>query len=92
MREVEYLSRVREKSAGWQPLVSPANTDFVVAPLFLPDSRSSVDYIAMFEVLLENKPVLVLEVKPPSHLNLLSKRQTADDRIRLRMGDLVGEL
>lgn len=68
----------------------PCDSDFVVVPQYLPDSRNAADFIVMFEVLLVNRPVLILELKPPSHLAILSKRQAADDQIRMRMGDLVG--
>jgi hypothetical protein len=60
-------------------------------PQYLPDSRNAADFIAMYEILLVNKPVFVLELKPPSHLEILSKRQAADEQIRMRMGDLVGQ-
>jgi hypothetical protein len=45
----------------------------------------------MFEILLENKPVLTLDLKAPSHYNFLSKRQEADEQVRKRMGDLVSK-
>jgi len=45
----------------------------------------------MYEILLVNKPVFVLQLKPLSHLEILSKRQAADEQIRMRMGDLVGQ-
>ncbi|KAF9651972.1 hypothetical protein BDM02DRAFT_3153944 [Thelephora ganbajun] len=67
----------------------PIDSDFVVVPQYLPDARNAVDFIVTFEVLLINKPVLILELRPPSHLDFLSKRQVADEQIRSRMGDLV---
>ncbi|KAF9648959.1 hypothetical protein BDM02DRAFT_3143411 [Thelephora ganbajun] len=69
----------------------PVDSDFVVVPQYLPDARNAADFIVMFEVLLINKPVLILDLKPPSHLDLLSKRQLADEQIRSRMGDLVSK-
>ena len=45
----------------------------------------------MFEVLPVNRPVLILELESLSHLGLLSKRQAADDQIRVRMVDVVGK-
>lgn len=58
----------------------------------LPDSRSSANFFVTFEVHLENKPVFILELRPPSHLNFMSKRQAADDQIRYRLTDLIGML
>lgn len=69
----------------------PVDSDFVVVPQYLPDSRNAADFIVMYEILLVNKPVFVLGLKPPSHLEILSKRQAADEQIRMRMGDLVGQ-
>ena len=69
----------------------PVDSGFVVVPQYLPDSRNATDFIVMYEILLVDKPVFVLELKPPSHLKTLSKRQAADEQIRMRMGDLVGQ-
>ncbi|KIJ47964.1 hypothetical protein M422DRAFT_28505, partial [Sphaerobolus stellatus SS14] len=67
----------------------PLDSDFVVVPQYLPDSRNAAEFIVMFEILLLNRPVLILELKPPSHHNVLSKRKAADEQIRSRMVDLV---
>ena len=69
----------------------PTDTDFVVSPQFIPDSRGSADVIVMFEVLYQNLPVLILELNPPGHLSLVSKRRAADLQIRSRFTDAVGE-
>jgi hypothetical protein len=69
----------------------PVDSDFVVMPQYMPDSRSGADYIIMFKVLLENKPVLILELKALSHYNILSRCQDADEQVRRCMGDLVGK-
>ncbi|KZS99828.1 uncharacterized protein LAESUDRAFT_816829 [Laetiporus sulphureus 93-53] len=45
----------------------------------------------MFEIQLLNRPVLILELKSPSHLRMQSKREKADDQIRSRMFDVVGD-
>ncbi|CAA7260940.1 unnamed protein product [Cyclocybe aegerita] len=67
----------------------PADSDFVVVPLNLLHPRNPADFISTFEVLLLKIPVLVLQLKPPSHLNVPSKHQAADEQIRSHMGDLV---
>ena len=67
----------------------PPDTDFVVVPQYMPDSRNAADFIVMFEVYFENRPVFILELKPPNHLQFPSKRQAADLQIRQRMGDTV---
>lgn len=69
----------------------PPDTDFVVVPQYFPDSNNAADFIFMFEILYENNPVLVLELKPPGHLSLMSKRQIADLQVWSRLGDLVCE-
>ena len=69
----------------------PADSDFTVVPQYLkPSSRDSVDFIVSFEVLLQNYPVFVLELRPPPALNNISTRGEADDQIRRRIGDLAG--
>ena len=45
----------------------------------------------MFEILRKTLPVLILELMPPGHLPLMSKRQAADLEIRSRFGDVAGE-
>jgi hypothetical protein len=71
--------------------IFPSTSDFTVVPQYLPDSRGSADFIVLYEVQWENKPVLVLELKPLNHLDSLSKRRAADDQLRDRMGDLSGQ-
>lgn len=67
----------------------PADSDFTVVPHYLPGSRESADFIVMFEVLLEDKPVLVLELKAPARLQYPSTREDADLQIRTRLRDLA---
>lgn len=69
----------------------PPDTDFVVIPQHIPDSKNAADYIFMYEIRHENRPVLVIELKSPRHLPLTSKRQEADFQIRSRFTDLAGE-
>ena len=69
----------------------PWESDFVVVPQCMPDSRGRVDFLDMFEVYLENQPVLIVALKPPSHLEYRSKRQLADSQIRERISDLAGQ-
>ena len=70
----------------------PPDTDFVVVPQRVPDdSYTSADPIDLFEVYLLNKPVLLLALKPPSHLAIPSKRAAADSQIRRRMFDQAGQ-
>ncbi|KLO16615.1 hypothetical protein SCHPADRAFT_887678 [Schizopora paradoxa] len=70
----------------------PADSDFVVVPQFIPpDSPNAVDFLVLFEVMLVNKPVLILALRPPSHQDILSKRWEADYQVRMRMVDTVGQ-
>ena len=67
----------------------PAESDFTVVPQYLPGTRGSADFIVMFEVLLADKPVLVLELKAPSQLRYASTRTNADLQIRTRIMDVA---
>ncbi|KAK1230032.1 hypothetical protein PQX77_006889 [Marasmius sp. AFHP31] len=68
----------------------PADTDFTVVPQYMPaPNGGAADFIVMFEVQLQNVTVFVLEVKPPSSLDLISTRQEADGQMRQRLGDLA---
>ena len=69
----------------------PAETDFVVVPVHQPDLRRSAEYMDAFEIYVVDRPVLILTLKPPSHLSVPSKRQAADEQVRVRMADLAGE-
>ena len=67
----------------------PVDTEFTVVPQYLPGSRESEDFVVMFEVLLEDKPVFVLELTQPGNLRWDSTREIADLRIRSRLRDLA---
>lgn len=68
----------------------PPNTDFTVVPQYLKAaSRDSADFIACFEIRLENKPVLIVELGDPAAIQLISTRAEADDQIRRRIVDLA---
>ena len=70
----------------------PANTAFTVVPQFMPASRESADFLIYFEVMLEDRPVLIVELKSPGDLRYASKREAADKQIRGRIRDLFGLL
>ena len=60
----------------------PPHSDFMVAPNYLPggtDFSSNITH--------RQRLVLVLEIKPPRHLESISKREAADRRMRDRLGD-----
>jgi hypothetical protein len=70
--------------------IFPPDSDFTVAPQYLkPASAKASDYVVMFEVSLQNKPVFILELKPPRDIEFISTRQAADEQIRERVGDLT---
>jgi hypothetical protein len=48
-----------------------------------------MDLIIEFEVLLEDKPVLFVEIKEPRKIALTSAREEADNQMRKRMRDLA---
>ena len=49
-----------------------------------------MDYVVLFEIFLEKKPVFVLELKAPSTIEFISTCAEADEQIRTRLGDLAG--
>ncbi|KAJ3507673.1 hypothetical protein NLJ89_g6174 [Agrocybe chaxingu] len=68
----------------------PPDSDFSVFPRYLKAGwKEPADYVFFFEILLENKPVFVLELKAPSAIKFLSTRSGADAQIRTRLGDLA---
>ncbi|KAK0211988.1 hypothetical protein IW262DRAFT_1412865 [Armillaria fumosa] len=69
----------------------PADSDYTVAPQLhsLLNSCDSADFIIEFEVLLEDKPMLLLQIEEPRKAVLNSAREVADDQIRKRMRDLA---
>ncbi|KAH9037109.1 hypothetical protein EDB85DRAFT_657059 [Lactarius pseudohatsudake] len=68
----------------------PPDTDFTVVPQYLKAaSRDAADFIVSFEIRLENKPVLIVELKDPTAIQYISTRTEADDQIRRRIIDLA---
>jgi len=71
----------------------PADTEFTVVPMHIPNyTREGADYIVMFEVHLEDRPVFTSELRPPKHLRLASSRHAADVQIRTRIRDIARSL
>ncbi|KAH9012883.1 hypothetical protein EDB84DRAFT_1534531 [Lactarius hengduanensis] len=69
----------------------PPDSDYTVAPrsYTVLNSHKSVDFNIGFEVLLEDKPVLFLEIEEPRRIALMSAREEVDDQMRKRMRDLA---
>ncbi|KAJ7108777.1 hypothetical protein C8R44DRAFT_857673 [Mycena epipterygia] len=77
----------------WNKLLSylfPPASDFTVAPQSYPlsTSRETADFVVEYEILYNNVPVLIVEIKPPGNLRLPSAREEADIQIRRRIRDL----
>ena len=69
----------------------PVDTDFTVIPNFQEiNSTRGADYFVTFEIFLENRPVFVLGLKREKDFSVRSKRTAADDQLRGRLGDLIG--
>ena len=69
----------------------PVDTDFTVIPNFEEIySSEGVDYLVTFEIFLENRPVFVLGLEREIYFSVKSNRETADDQLRRRLGDLIG--
>ena len=70
----------------------PVDTDFAVIPDFQEiNSTKGADYLVTFEIFLENRPVFLLQLKREKDFSVRSKRAAADDQLRGRLGDLIGD-
>ena len=68
------------------------DTDLTVIPNFQEiNSAKGAVYLVTFEILLENRPVFVLELKREKDFSTKSKRSAADVQLRERLGDLIGD-
>ncbi|KAI6106701.1 hypothetical protein EV401DRAFT_2007693 [Pisolithus croceorrhizus] len=92
---VESRSRLKQldKSAGATEEASRLMVHFAVSEgpaiwNLLP--RNHNDSIYSFDILLGTRPVFVLELTAPTDLTYKSSRQSADEQIRERLGDLAG--
>lgn len=73
----------------------PPNEDFMVVPRYQrPTIGQSIDFTTIFIVESTNTrtPIFYVEIKPPSHLNELSRREQADIQMRDRVRELTTEL
>lgn len=69
----------------------PVDTDFMVSPNCEEiNTRNGVVYIETLEVLWVDRPVLVLALRREKDFPLMPKRSDADEQLRERMGDLIG--
>ncbi len=83
----------------YAPFDKLLNTEFdtrsryTVAPQSFPISSShkSIDFYIEYQVQLEDKPVLIVEVKAENNLKSLSSRKEADHQMRDRLVDLYEE-
>lgn len=64
---------------------------YTVAPQMHPDptSKEAIDFYIEFEIELEDKPVLLIEIKRGDKLSVPSARRYADEQIRKRMIDVA---
>ncbi|KAI6031115.1 hypothetical protein PISMIDRAFT_671722 [Pisolithus microcarpus 441] len=68
----------------------PPDSDFTVSPNYLPSDIDNItDFVALFEVMFRDHPVLVLQMKPPQCLSMMSAREAADKQMRDRLADLL---
>ena len=61
---------------------------YEIVPLCKPLDSSQSDFVPVFIVRINQRPVFFMEIKPPSGLFHLSKREEADLRMRRRFRDL----
>lgn len=69
-------------------MLFPWDTDYTITWHHMPNSLEASNFILMYEVLLEDKPVFVFVLKPPQDLRYDSTRGDADRQIRRRLQDL----
>ncbi|KAF8506280.1 hypothetical protein BU17DRAFT_57765 [Hysterangium stoloniferum] len=72
-------------------LLFPPDTEFTVVPQYFPGPSEPVNFFVLYEVFLEDKPVFILQLKPPGHLRYASTREAADKQIRSRLPDLYAD-
>ncbi|KAJ7089326.1 hypothetical protein B0H15DRAFT_885465 [Mycena belliarum] len=92
-RAVPLNPRENDLYGPWNKLLSylfPPSSDFTVAPqsYLLSTSHGTADFVVEYEILYNNVPVLIVEIKPPGNLRLPSAREDADTLIRRRIRDL----
>jgi hypothetical protein len=70
----------------------PIDTAFLVYPNFKTSSTTGTGYRTSmsYKIRLENKPVFVMQLKREKDLKRSSKRMAADEKLRARLGDLIG--
>jgi len=66
---------------------------YTVAPQSFPISSSykSIDFYIEYQIQLEDKPILIIEIKIENKLKSLSSRKEADSQIRQRLVDIYEE-
>jgi len=70
----------------------PPTENYIVAPVTYPlSNKESIDFTIEYVIEMNNKPVFVLEVKPPRTLHNRSSRSDADKQIRRRLADIIDE-
>lgn len=70
----------------------PPAENFIVAPVTHPlSNRESIDFTIEYVIEMDNRPIFVLEVKPPRSLNNSSSRSDADWQMRRRLRDIIDE-
>jgi hypothetical protein len=66
------------------------DSDFTVSPNYLPANVDGTsNFFISFEITLRQRTVLILQVKPPWHLDYCSSRKAADRQIRRRLVEKV---
>ena len=73
----------------------PPQEDYMIVPQYQrPQTGQSIDFTTIFivEHALLQTPIFYLEVKPPAHINDMSKREQADNQMRDRVREFIEEL
>ncbi|KAF8506277.1 hypothetical protein BU17DRAFT_71341 [Hysterangium stoloniferum] len=65
--------------------------EFTVVPQYRPGSWESVDFFVLNQVFFEDKPVFILQLKPPGHLPYASTREAADKQFGSRIPDFYAD-
>jgi len=92
-KAVTFLAGEVDLHGAYNKLLStlfPPDSDFTVVPRFVKimSTLSPHDHFVTFEVLFNNRPVLILELMDAGDITDLLIRRFADEQLRLRLGDL----
>ena len=73
-------------------ILFPPDSPYEIVPRYhrpLTAFNEGLDFVTLYVIQLQRRPVFFIEIKPPASLNLLSKREEADIQMRHRYADMI---